>query len=547
MSKREDVLATCLYKRAQLADRNGDLQLVLLLARAAAQFDPSRYEVQLLAASAARRLFKISEAEELYLTILATQPRNAQALLSLGFIYRDTGRIGRALPCFEALVEHHPTIMHGRLELGRAYLAAGWLDRAARTLMPLATTRSGFWLSVVQEARRAHESARQRVKERLSNRAALTGSDLVVLALDLLRLGKTRLAARLCASGEKTVSLLELEYEFRRRTISLKDAVAMLSAANVEEDSLRLLLAEGQLGLGDSQAALSTVDGIASDKTRKFALMCRIACLQAMPSGLSEEIRREITAAAFPTGRCQHFLSTLVCSSALALHRPVSRTEITAPESDDIPYKLFQYWDSPGIPEDVDACMRTWSQISRIQTVLFDGNRSREFIAANYSVEHLEAFEACHHPAMRADFIRLAYLFRNGGIYIDADEMCIAPLWSFYQEWKHSMIVLVLSATMPNYILNQFIAAKPGCSVLGRALGEAVSTILENRKSGRKLNIWDTTGPGLLTRNFSRALLQQGSECSSVTVLAFEEYGAMCKEQSNLNYKSKPEGNWRLK
>jgi len=88
-----------------------------------------------------------------------------------------------------------------------------------------------------------------------------------------------------------------------------------------------------------------------------------------------------------------------------------------------IPRRILQFWDQETIPPDVHDCMATWRAIPDFEHVIFDDVRAREFINAECEPRHLEAYDLCNHPAMKSDLFRLAFLYRRGGMYIDADDI----------------------------------------------------------------------------------------------------------------------------
>ncbi|PHS23570.1 MAG: hypothetical protein COA84_10990 [Robiginitomaculum sp.] len=89
------------------------------------------------------------------------------------------------------------------------------------------------------------------------------------------------------------------------------------------------------------------------------------------------------------------------------------------------PRVMIQYWhDSSEIPSDVQSCIDSWNKFlaTRMRKVLFNDTLAREFICSNYPDKYSQAFNKCHHPAMRCDYFRLCYIYKLGGFYLDADE-----------------------------------------------------------------------------------------------------------------------------
>ena len=87
---------------------------------------------------------------------------------------------------------------------------------------------------------------------------------------------------------------------------------------------------------------------------------------------------------------------------------------------------IVQYWHDPmGVPADVQDCIASWRSLRSLgfEHVLFNDASARAFIAEHYPAEHVEAYDLCYHPAMRCDYFRLCYIYRFGGLYVDADEV----------------------------------------------------------------------------------------------------------------------------
>jgi len=91
-----------------------------------------------------------------------------------------------------------------------------------------------------------------------------------------------------------------------------------------------------------------------------------------------------------------------------------------------IPRVLIQFWDdSESIPLDVQMCIESWRPIEDqgFKHFLFSDITANDFIKNNYDSRYLNAFHRCRHPAMRSDYFRLCYLLKNGGFYVDTDDV----------------------------------------------------------------------------------------------------------------------------
>jgi tetratricopeptide (TPR) repeat protein len=173
------------------------------------------------------------------------------------------------------------------------------------------------------------------------------------------------------------------------------------------------------------------------------------------------------------------------------------------PSGDPIPRKIMQYWDQTALPDGVAALFRTWIQRHPdFEHRRFDHSTARAYLSSHYPDEVLNAYRRARHPAQASDLFRLAYLLREGGFYVDADDRCVGHLSSVASDGAEFIGYQEMFATLAN----NFLACVPGEPVIERALALAVEAL--NR--GDNDTIWLATGPGLLTRAFAEVFARQG-------------------------------------
>jgi len=161
-----------------------------------------------------------------------------------------------------------------------------------------------------------------------------------------------------------------------------------------------------------------------------------------------------------------------------------------------IPPVLVQFWDSAELPADIEMVMRSWPSLNPgYQVQRFNEASAVSYLLAHFPPAVLSAFRRVREPAQKADIFRLARLAREGGVYADADDRCLAPLARILPEDATFVVYQEDYGTLGN----NFIAAAPGHPVLARALTQGVNAI--NR--GDTDVVWLSTGPALLTRAFA--------------------------------------------
>ena len=160
--------------------------------------------------------------------------------------------------------------------------------------------------------------------------------------------------------------------------------------------------------------------------------------------------------------------------------------------STPIPRRIVQFWDE-NIPPDIASLCAGWREAHpSFAYRLFSKEEARAYLASTGAQAALAAFDRAVEPAMKADIFRLAYLCREGGYYIDADDRCLAPLTSLDVADRR------LISYQEDYgtVGNNFMGASPAHPILEKALEHAVEAI--NR--GDSDVVWLSTGPGLLSR-----------------------------------------------
>jgi mannosyltransferase OCH1-like enzyme len=176
----------------------------------------------------------------------------------------------------------------------------------------------------------------------------------------------------------------------------------------------------------------------------------------------------------------------------------------------------------------------------------FSEASASDFILLNFGEKAAKAFELCHHAAMKSDYFRLSYLYKNGGVYVDADDRCLKPIDPIIANLATTNLIASVTDDFPGYVHNWFLAANPGSQVLGMALAQATNDIIDSEGRTPRPDIWQTTGPGLITRCIAAVCARSGINVDKeVRLMTLAQYRNFVQEQLSLSYKNSVEGNWR--
>lgn len=233
----------------------------------------------------------------------------------------------------------------------------------------------------------------------------------------------------------------------------------------------------------------------------------------------------------------------------------------------DVPKVIVQFWDdSSAIPGDVSECLDTWRSAGRASGfthVLFDDAHSERFIARSLGRPFADAFARCPHPAMRSDYFRLCYIFRLGGIYVDADEVhggSDLPSWFCdrrlkvqplcYDTLAGAMVPADVfrqsakgSAELIFYVNNNPLIAPASHPIIRLALRRATRLLLGH--GDELFDIQSTTGPGNLTRSLVRHVVSIGSNAvAERDFVLLTDWDAFSTSRWPLSYRDDAR-NWR--
>ncbi|MGV6852568.1 MAG: glycosyltransferase [bacterium] len=161
-----------------------------------------------------------------------------------------------------------------------------------------------------------------------------------------------------------------------------------------------------------------------------------------------------------------------------------------------IPLKIFQYWDQPEPPEQITHLMDCCRDVNPdYEYTRFNNITALQYLKKQALFQAARAFQVARSPATKADILRLALLWCEGGIYLDADDLCVQP----FSKHLHFASEIILYIESGYYSLgNNFMASQAKSTVIEAALQQATENVL----SAGSESTWFSTGPALITRCF---------------------------------------------
>lgn len=231
-----------------------------------------------------------------------------------------------------------------------------------------------------------------------------------------------------------------------------------------------------------------------------------------------------------------------------------------------IPRTIIQFWDNlTEVPKDVDKCMESWQRLESFgfSRLVFDDLSAKEYIKGNFDTKYSEAFSCCIHPAMRADYFRLCYLYKNGGFYVDADDVYTGiSIEEFYKDNNLKVQPLCYDLSMNSmvdisglstvgkhshdyiyYVNNDPIITPPNHPIIKLALERSTNFIL--RKTIGLKDIQSITGPGNLTASIIKHSIQMENQYRNSNVTFIRNWSDISYPKWPLEYRN-DNRNWRI-
>lgn len=216
----------------------------------------------------------------------------------------------------------------------------------------------------------------------------------------------------------------------------------------------------------------------------------------------------------------------------------------------NIPPRIVQYWHAEDPPQDVrQAIDKVQACNPAMACSVFHEADARAFIAAHFGNDMQALFDFCFHHTMKSDLFRLCYLYVHGGIYVDVDIHCHAPLTNMVAG-NAFRCFLVYAEGAPWCIENGLIVAEPGNGVILAMIHKLASNLVRYRDAGQFRGIWTETGPGVATEAvmglFARFILTgEGESLIDGFLAARNDLCWISYWHDELAYKETADGNWR--
>lgn len=193
-----------------------------------------------------------------------------------------------------------------------------------------------------------------------------------------------------------------------------------------------------------------------------------------------------------------------------------------------IPKLIVQYWHAENVPADLVQVTKTWQKSVGYDYYLYNMDSALNFLNKNFSKNVSEAF-LISNPTVQSDIFRIAYLYVNGGIYVDCDDLCRNFSYEDLLDGSETVFQIEKYGTLGN----NFIATVPGVDFFL----ELLIRIVKNIEEDNSLDAWIKSGPGVLSLEFARYYAENITALSGVKVISYSEYSKYVSQHLPVKYK----------
>lgn len=492
-----------------------------------------------------------AEARVVFEAAIARFPDDPWPRHRLGELFGQNGRPAAALRRMREARDLAPHGEEFHVNISATAAGLGWLDEAyaaARTLRPEV---GDWWAGARRRGLEAYREERSATLALLRHRPKpVTDALLSDLGPRLVRLGRLRLAERIASTLIARDPSSAVAHDMMVNLVLRRDgadaAFAYMRATpamQADPSAYTVRLARLLHEAGRYAEILEALDapGLPQDDEQLRWLRFMALLLLGWTDRLREDCSRWLAASPF----------AMTPSATLAALRHQAQTPMPWKGGQTTLLKphIAQFWDKPDVPRDVRGVMLSWTRLNpQVAYTLFDDASARRFLETHYGSAIVQLYDACHHPAMKADYFRIAFLHQAGGLYADADELCLRPLGYILDAAEDAEIIAMLDGDTPGYVHNAFLGGRPRSRLVRWALEQATELVAHELQAGRRPDIWSLTGPGLITRAIGHYLATTPAawEREEMLLLGRQQYGWFAQKDGQLAYKHDAAKNWNM-
>ena len=378
-----------------------------------------------------------------------------------------------------------------RIDLVAVCLRLDWLDLAVRFATPAAAHARAWWGSLREDALTRRQEYRRNVFEILRQRrsqSSLPGRSLAKLATLLAALGRLRVARTL---ADQAMSVNPLDPEMASLVVKILQrqqgnaaALALMERSTVARDDLSPLLVLQLASLLQEQGRFAEVLTLLHrEPAERSAFAVRnLRAMALLALGRNDKLRQH----------CAQWMDETADDHPAGLIIAGQPSPCWADE-DTGDVTLVWYRDSLATPDRASTAIETWSRLHpHVRARQFDYHSALQFLQAVQGEAAAAAFIRCRHEQDRADLLKYAFLFHEGGVYVDPRERCLAPLGGMLDQFAAADVAAICSEDTLAYVHGFLLGARAGTAVIGRLLAFTLAESEEGETDDLQPGRWSS-------------------------------------------------------
>ena len=217
----------------------------------------------------------------------------------------------------------------------------------------------------------------------------------------------------------------------------------------------------------------------------------------------------------------------------------IYKTKIKNLPINDKKLTIFQTWETSWVSKKMANAIETFKTKNKCYNhAFYSDDMRREFILKNYNDDVLKAYDLLIPGAYKADLWRYCILNINGGIYIDADAVCLKSFKTLLEKIPTSIKYMSPRDVNSMHISNGFIYATANNPILIKCIEIATKKILNKEYPKYDVHL---TGPGLLGNVirdiYKMKKFELGKINKDIFLLKFVDRGLYFQKEKYLNFK----------
>lgn len=179
----------------------------------------------------------------------------------------------------------------------------------------------------------------------------------------------------------------------------------------------------------------------------------------------------------------------------------ISPNEETLPTK-KIPRVIYQTFKSRHLTQGMYDAVASWKNLNpEFEHYFYGDEECIDFIKNHFDLDVLESYFSLIPGAFKADLWRCCVLYQKGGVYVDADMVCLKNLENFIAP-DDEFVIARDDPMSKSFLYNAFIACVPN----HKFLLTQIESIVENVKNKKNIFYLDVAGPGLLGKSVNQCL-----------------------------------------